>query len=153
MEYCPLTLRKVLSILYPESANYSNIDPQIKRYIASELFLEILKGVSYLHSNKKHQVIHRDLKPENILISYGENGSFVRIADFGLATFHEFSDQSHTQNRGTGEYRAPEVRTKKYDTKADLYSLGIIASELFNIDLEDPHARYFKSRKIFGLYF
>jgi serine/threonine-protein kinase len=135
MEFCPLTLRDVLSILYPKEATYSDYDQQVKRYVACELFYEILQGVLYLHSIKQNPIIHRDLKPENILISYGEQGSFVKIADFGLATFHQFSNQSHTENKGTGGYKAPEVQTtRKYDTKADMYSLGIIGKELFNID-------------------
>lgn len=32
---------------------------------------------------------------------------------------------------GTGIYRAPEINTKKYDSKIDIYSLGIIMMELF----------------------
>jgi serine/threonine protein kinase len=75
-------------------------------YISSELFKEILEGVDYLH---KQKVIHRDLKPNNVLITDGMNGRFVLIADFGLATIHEFSGQSHTKCKGTIRYAAPEV--------------------------------------------
>ena len=32
---------------------------------------------------------------------------------------------------GTGIYRAPEIKTGKYDYKIDIYSLGIIILELF----------------------
>jgi len=47
---------------------------------------------------------------------------------------HEFEDQSHTQGPGTPEYNAPEVkRSRKYDVKADIYSLGVIVEELFNL--------------------
>ncbi len=67
-------------------------------YISSQLFKEILEGVDYLH---KQKVIHRDLKPNNVLITDGMNGRFVKIADFGLATIHEFSGQSHIKYKGT----------------------------------------------------
>jgi serine/threonine protein kinase len=53
-----------------------------------------------------------------------------------LATHHESEDQSHTKDRGTDKYVAPEVRTTtKYNTKTDIYSLGVVAQELFNIDI------------------
>jgi serine/threonine protein kinase len=104
-------------------------------YISCELFKEILESVDYLH---KQKVIHRDLKPNNILITDGKNGRFVKIADFGLATIHEFDGQTHSQYLGTIRYAAPEVmRSRNYDMKADIYSLGFILHELFNIDINE----------------
>jgi mitogen-activated protein kinase kinase kinase 7 len=50
------------------------------------------------------------------------------LCDFGLATIHEHTNQSHTSDRGTIKYMAPEaIRGRKYGTKADIFSLGIIA--------------------------
>jgi len=75
--------------------------------------------------------IYRDLKPENILIT----GKFVRIADFGLAVSHDFENKSHTSKVGTGKYIAPEVlHSKKYNKKADIYSLGVILEEMFGFE-------------------
>jgi serine/threonine protein kinase len=66
------------------------------------------------------------------------NGRFVKIADFGLATIHEFDGQTHTKYRGTQKYVAPEVlNSRKYDTKVDIYSLGFVLQELFNIDINE----------------
>jgi serine/threonine protein kinase len=115
-------------------------------YISSQLFEEILESVDYLH---KQTVIHRNLKPNNILITKGMNGRFVKIADFGLATFHEFDGQSHTKYKGTIRYAAPEVMSStKYDTKADIYSLGVILQELFNVDINE-----YNMKQIYFLYF
>ncbi len=92
-------------------------------YITSQLLVEILEGVHYLHKNN---IIHRDLKPDNILLTDGINGRFVKIADFGLAKVHEMK-KPLTQDRGCTKYMAPEVSCGiKYNTKADIYSLGII---------------------------
>jgi serine/threonine protein kinase len=75
------------------------------------------------------------LKPENILITYGMNGRFVKIVDFGEIAFHKFDAQTHTQDKGTVRYVAPEVsNSRKYDTKADIFSLGVISQQLFSID-------------------
>ena len=49
----------------------------------------------------KPKVIHRDLKPNNILITDGMNVRFVEIANFGLATFHEFDGQLSTKYKVT----------------------------------------------------
>jgi serine/threonine protein kinase len=98
-------------------------------FIRRELFTEVLECVHYLHIRN---VIHRDSKPANILITEGINGRFFKLADFGLSVNHEFKNQSHTQFLGTLKYMAPEVmRTRKFDMKSDIHSLGIIVVELF----------------------
>jgi serine/threonine protein kinase len=67
------------------------------------------------------------------LISSGINGRFSKLADFGLAKLHEFDEQSHTKGVGSVNYMAPEIFTSKhYNTKVDVYSLGVIVEELFN---------------------
>jgi serine/threonine protein kinase len=96
--------------------------------------IEILESVDYLHKQNP-PIIHRDLKPSNILISFGINGRFAKLADFGLAKLHEFDEQSHTKGVGTFKYMAIEIKEgKKYNTKSDVYSLGVIVQELFNFD-------------------
>jgi serine/threonine protein kinase len=136
MELCSKTLKDLIKQLNEElNQKPEKVMTPLGYYISSELFIEILESVDYLH---KQKVIHRDLKPTNILITDGTNGRFVKIADFGLATIHEFEGQSHTKYSGTPKYRAPEVCSKnKYDLKADIYSLGFILQNLFNIDINE----------------
>jgi hypothetical protein len=136
MELCLMTLRDVMKRLENElNQNPNEVMTPLGYYISSELFKEILESVDYLH---KLKVIHRDLKPNNILITDGMNGRFVKIADFGIATIHEFDGQSHTKYKGTQRYAAPEVMiSRKYDMKADIYSLGVILQDLFNIDINE----------------
>jgi serine/threonine protein kinase len=100
-------------------------------YISSQLFIELLECVNYLH---KQNIIHRYLKSLNILINNGENGRFVKLEDFGLTVIHESNDESHSQNEGTLQYMAPEVvRGTRYNTKADIYSLGAIIQNFMTL--------------------
>jgi serine/threonine protein kinase len=138
MEFCYMNLKESIDKIKielkqkpEESISHTSF------YVSSEIFKEILESLEYLHKQKP-AIIHRDLKPVNILMTNGFNGRFVRLADFGLSTFHEFEDQSHTIGSGTQKYMAPEVNhNKKYDTKADIYSLGVIMQELFNFDINE----------------
>ncbi|CAG2102972.1 unnamed protein product [Medioppia subpectinata] len=62
-------------------------------------------------------------------------GTFVKLGGFGLATEHLNDDQSHTECSGVDEYLAPEVRQgRRYDTKCDMYSLGVTVQHMFNFD-------------------
>jgi hypothetical protein len=131
MEFCSQTLSEVmkyLSKLFLE--NDSKIRQSFCYFISCELLTEIIECVNYLHERK---IIHRDLKPANILITYGINGRFVKLGDFGLSVTHQFNE-SHTQCSGTLKYMAPEViKSRKYDTKADIYSLGVIIEEILHL--------------------
>ena len=136
MELCFNTLREVLKQKQLEfnRKQFETMTP-IEYYISSELFKEILEGINYLHKLNP-PIIHRDLKPTNILVTFGTNGKFVKITDFGLATDHKFDEQSHTEGLGTVKYIAQEVWSgRSYDLKSDIYSLGVITQELFDVDI------------------
>lgn len=97
---------------------------------------QIIEGLAHIHSLN---VVHRDLKPENIFIDGAVN---VRIGDFGLATSGHSSapdklnaqggSHNMTTSIGTFYYVAPEVRSSvgTYNSKVDMYSLGIILFEM-----------------------
>lgn len=51
---------------------------------ASDTIRPIVDAIRYCHSLG---IIHRDLKPENLLYMTREEGSTIKITDFGLARF------------------------------------------------------------------
>jgi serine/threonine protein kinase len=108
-------------------------------YIASNIFLQILEGVNHLHKQDP-PLIHGALTPSNILLKKSEEGLYVKIADFGLIALHQYSGQWHTIDKGTLQYMAPEVfSNKKYDIKADIYSLGVIFKDLTDFEPESKN--------------
>jgi serine/threonine protein kinase len=92
---------------------------------AARVLHEILIAIRYMH---QHGIVHRDIKPENILFTSKEEGSPIKIIDFGLARkFNPREDMSMSTVVGTPYYIAPEVLRKDYDASCDLWSVGIIA--------------------------
>ncbi|MEI6578000.1 MAG: protein kinase [Eubacteriales bacterium] len=74
-------------------------------------------------------IIHRDIKPENIFIS---DFGFFKLGDFGIARQIE-KTVSSLSRRGTLNFMAPEVSNgSDYDSRADIYSLGIVLYKLLN---------------------
>ncbi|XP_026700904.1 interferon-induced, double-stranded RNA-activated protein kinase isoform X3 [Athene cunicularia] len=92
--------------------------------MAQTKFLQILKGVKYIHSK---ELIHRDLKPQNIFISREDK---IKIGDFGLVTSVAYG--TLTENRGTKSYMAPEQFGDTYGNEVDIYALGLIWFEILS---------------------
>lgn len=73
--------------------------------------------------------VHRDVKPGNIMVT--PDGR-VLLTDFGIAKGLDGGDDLTSDNvmMGTAKYLSPEqVRGRKLDGRADLYSLGLVLYE------------------------
>ena len=101
-----------------------------------QLFVQVCHAVQHAHQKG---VIHRDLKPSNVLVTLHDGVPVAKVIDFGIAkataaplttrtVFTEFR-----QMLGTPEYMAPEqaeLSGLDVDTRADIYSLGVLLYEL-----------------------
>ncbi|XP_054163634.1 kinase and exchange factor for Rac B-like [Oppia nitens] len=144
MELCSQSLQNILEIK-PNvlKRQTSQVMDFFEYYISCQIFKEIVECVEYLHHTCRPQVIHRDLKPYNILtVERPNNNRFIKLCDFGLATVHEpqvheREFMKHTSAVGNPKYMAPEVNLGIiYNTKADIYSLGVIATQLFDVNID-----------------
>lgn len=104
------------------------VDPSLRERL--RLIEMIARVVHHAHTRL---VVHRDLKPSNILVD--ENG-IPHLLDFGIA---KLLDRGTRRKPGTmtllaastPAYAAPEqLRGESVGTKADVYSLGVIAYEI-----------------------
>jgi len=101
-----------------------------------ELFVPICQAVQHAHQKG---IVHRDLKPSNLLVTLYDGRPVPKVIDFGVAkaTGGKLTENSPTTQFGTVvgtlEYMAPEqagFSALDVDTRADIYSLGIILYEL-----------------------
>src|SRR6202023_2736348 len=96
---------------------------------AIKFAIDIATGMQVAH---QAGIVHRDLKPANVLI---DNDLLLKIVDFGVAAAQS---QGDTQLTKTGYVigspqliAAGQIFWNKVDERADIYSLGVILSEMF----------------------
>ena len=79
-------------------------------------------AVAYCHDLG---IVHRDLKPENALIDKEMNNT-LKIIDFGTAVKFDRGRELLNTTHGTSYYIAPEVLSKSYNEKCDVWSIGVM---------------------------
>lgn len=102
-----------------------------------QLFLQICSAVQHAHQKG---IIHRDLNPSNILVETQDGKPVPKVIDFGLAKATSGLPLAegamltlYGNVMGTPTYMAPEQASFEaldVDTRADIYSLGVILYEL-----------------------
>ncbi|MBD2212727.1 protein kinase [Nostoc linckia FACHB-104] len=113
-----------------------------------KIIAQVCKGLQVAHQGVFMQrdgnnnpelikVIHRDLKPDNIFLLPTDVGDWVKILDFGIAKIKSDSSEQTNLTKtfiGTFRYSSPEQiqNDKNIDTRADIYSLGIILYEMLS---------------------
>lgn len=92
----------------------------------------ILQIADVLAAAQRFGMVHRDLKPENIMLTPKGN---AKLLDLGIAKIAGGIDSLKTNTNtvfGTPAYISPEqaLDSSTVDTRADVYSMGIILFEL-----------------------
>jgi serine/threonine protein kinase len=82
-------------------------------------------------------IVHRDLKPANVFVVQKDGRDVAKLLDFGISKMSQAAEKVGLtmtgMGMGTPGYMAPEqfFDARNVDGRADLYSVGAMAYELF----------------------
>jgi len=111
---------------YPLRKNeeYGNFyDVGIPEEILQAYAWQMLSGLAYLHY---HYIVHRDIKCENYMKTSPAEDAPIKLIDLGIAGNIQHTKNGYlTEVVGTISTMAPEVFTKQYTEKCDVWSLGV----------------------------
>lgn len=87
---------------------------------------QILRALNYMHYSLK--IAHRDIKAENILLMAESENLTAKLCDFGFAIKSDCISEPYNLSKlvGSPYYIAPEVFNEAYDSRCDLWSMGIL---------------------------
>ncbi|MFO0842572.1 MAG: tetratricopeptide repeat protein [Gemmataceae bacterium] len=100
------------------------------------LFVPVCQAIQHAHQKG---VLHRDIKPGNVLVCMQDGKPMAKVIDFGVAkALHQkLTDETMMTEFGavvgTLEYMSPEQAEMSplgVDTRADVYSLGVLLYQL-----------------------
>ncbi|HTT58009.1 MAG TPA: serine/threonine-protein kinase [Opitutaceae bacterium] len=94
----------------------------------------VARGLTYAHQRADRQgrplhIVHRDVNPKNVMLAYEGD---VKLTDFGIAkALNLMYNEEGKVIPGKDEYCSPEQASYAVtDARADLFSLGIVLTEL-----------------------
>jgi len=113
--------------------------PAVRRDQGLEYFRQACVGVGELHAAG---IVHGDIKPENLLLAAGE----IKVADLSLSgairSAANYRNPESGSPAGTPAYMSPEQIVAQHyqgvDVRADIYSLGIMLSEILRLEGHVP---------------
>jgi len=93
-----------------------HLDEDVAAFIMKQLF----QALEYVHSKN---ISHRDIKPQNFMLFKQNDLTCIKMIDFGLSKLSPGT--MHTLS-GSPYYMAPEVFLQNYNSKIDIWSMGVV---------------------------
>ncbi len=105
------------------------------------LVINLLNELYHLHQTG---ILHCDIKLENVIHDFITHKN--HLIDYGLSLKMNEKKEASDTLRGSRNYLPPEIRMQghdmihTYNTKTEMYSLGVLLSELFGyVEMYDDH--------------
>lgn len=102
--------------------------------LAAFIVSRVCRGLAYAHNKRDMEgrllgIVHRDVNPKNVMIAHEGD---VKLTDFGIAkALNLMYNEEGQVIPGKDEYLSPEGASYGVtDGRSDLFSLGIVLSEL-----------------------
>ena len=102
--------------------------------LAAFIVSRVCRGLAYAHTKRDTEgrllgIVHRDVNPKNVMIAHEGD---VKLTDFGIAKALDLMyNEEGKVIPGKDEYLSPEGASYAVtDARSDLFSLGVLLSEL-----------------------
>ena len=133
--------------LMDKSLRKALTDKDITQDNNQSVYMDVARGLHYLHNLRPYPIIHRDISAPNVLLKAvtpeQRNGIvwIAKLSDFGSA---QFAHLAQTPGPGCFLYSAPEVRNDEpaqQTVKIDIYSYGVLLAEILTTDVPQDGLR------------
>ena len=113
----------------------------------TNISLDILRALNYLHLMQPHPIIHRDICSGNVLLDpLSDNQWKAKVSDYGSVNIIQHLTTAHP---GNPFYSAPEAEKPSQQTpKMDIFSFGVLLAEMLTNELPEKKDRECQLLKI-----
>lgn len=95
--------------------------------LKKSIIISVLKSIKSMYNDK---IIHGDLKTPNLVVHKNGGDKFIKVIDYGSCHYGN-TDIDIDRIVGTDGYYAPEQMEGLLNHKSDIYSTGVIMTEVY----------------------